>query len=37
MLGREENMQPGFADFPNFIQGLAFASREAISEAKEFS
>ena len=37
MLGRDEKMQPGFVDFPNFTQGVGFASREAISEAREFS
>ena len=30
-------MQSGFADFPNFAQGLRFAGREDISEAREFS
>ena len=30
-------MQLGFVDFPNFAQGSGFASREAISEAREFS
>ena len=37
MLGRDEKMLPGFVDFPNFAQGFRFASREAISEASEFS
>ena len=37
MLGRDEKMQPRFVDFPNFAQGFGFASREAISEAREFS
>ena len=39
MLGRDEKMQPGFVDFPNFAQGFGFgfAGREAISEAREFS
>ena len=37
MLGRNENMWPGFVDFLNFAQGFGFASREAISEAREFS
>ena len=32
-----EKMDPGFADFPNFAQGFGCASREAISEAREFS
>ena len=27
MLGRDENMQPEFVDFPNFAQGLGFAGR----------
>ena len=31
MLGRDEKMQPGFDDFPNFTQGFDFASRETIS------
>ena len=30
MLGREEQMQPGFVDFQNFAQGFCFAGREAI-------
>ena len=37
MLGRDEKMQPEFVDFPNFAQGFGFATREAISEAREFS
>ena len=37
MLDREDKMQPGSADFPNFAEGFGFASREAISEAREFS
>ena len=37
MLGRDEKMQPGFVDFPTFAQGIGFASRNAISEAREFS
>ena len=37
MLGRDEKMQPEFVDFPNFAQGFGFASREAISEARDFS
>ena len=36
MLG-DEKMQPGFVDFPNVAQGFGFVSREAISEAREFS
>ena len=31
MLGRDEKMQLGFVDFPNFDQGFGFVSREAIS------
>ena len=27
MLGRDEQMQPGFVDFQNFSQGLAFARK----------
>ena len=30
-------MHPGFADFAKFAQGFGFASREAISEARELS
>ena len=30
-------MKAGLVDFPNFAQGFDFASREAISEAREFS
>ena len=37
MLGRDEKTQPEFVDFPHFAQGFGFASREAISEAREFS
>ena len=37
MLGRDEKMQPGFVDFSNFAQGIGFAGREAISEARDFS
>ena len=37
MLGRDEKMQPGFVDFPNFAQGFGYASREAIFEASESS
>ena len=37
MLGRDEKMQLGFVDFPNFDQGFGFVSREAISEAMKFS
>ena len=37
MFSRDEKMQPGFVDCPNFDQGFAFVSREAISEAREFS
>ena len=33
MLGRDEKMQPGFVDFPNFAQWFGFAGREAASEA----
>ena len=36
MLGKDENMQPGFVDFPNSPQSFGFASREAISVAREF-
>ena len=32
-----KKMLPGFVDFPSFPQGFSFASREAISEANEFS
>ena len=37
ILGRDEKMQPRFVDFANFGQGFGFASRETISEAREFS
>ena len=37
MLGSDEKIQPGFVDFSNFAQGINFVSREAISEAREFS
>ena len=37
MFGRDEKMQPGFLDFPNFAQRFRFASREAISETSELS
>ena len=37
MLGRDEKMHPGYVNFPNFAQGIGFASKEAISEAREFS
>ena len=30
-------MLPGLGDFQNFEQGFGFASKEAISEAREFS
>ena len=30
-------MIPGLVDFQNFAQGFDFASKEAISEAREFS
>ena len=30
MLGRDEQMQPGFVEFYNFDQGFGFARREAI-------
>ena len=30
-------MLTGFVDFQNFSQSFGFASREAISEAREFS
>ena len=36
MLGRDENMQPGFVDFPTFSQSFGFASREVIPEVREF-
>ena len=36
MLGRDEKMQPGLFNFPNFAQRFCFASSEAISEAREF-
>ena len=29
MLGRDEQMRPGFIDFQNFAQGFGFASSEA--------
>ena len=35
MLDRDEKMHPGFVVFPIFAQGFDFASREAISEARE--
>ena len=37
MLARDEKMQPGFVDFPNFACGIGFASRKAISEARELT
>ena len=37
MLSRDEKMQPGLVDFPVFLPGSWFASREAISEAREIS
>ena len=36
-MGRDEEMQLGFVDFPNFAQGFGYASGEAIFEAREFS
>ena len=30
MLGRDEKMQQGFVDFPNFARDIDFASREAL-------
>ena len=36
MLGRDEKMHPGFADFQNFAQGFGFASKESIFEVREF-
>ena len=30
-------MLPGLADFHNFNKGFGFASKETISEAREFS
>ena len=30
MLGRDEQMQPGFVDFQNFVWSFGFAGREAI-------
>ena len=30
-------MLPRLVDFQNFVQGFAFASKEAISEARQFS
>ena len=35
-MGKDENMQAGFVDFPDFAQGFNFASWEAICEAREF-
>ena len=37
MSGRDENMQPGFTDFPNFAKGFGCGSREGIFEARKFS
>ena len=34
MLGRDEKMQPGFVDFPNFSQGIGFATFEATGFRK---
>ena len=34
MLGKDEQMQPGFADFQNFAQGFGFDTREAIFQAR---
>ena len=36
MLGRDEKMHPGFADFQSFGQGFGFASKESIFEVREF-
>ena len=30
MLGRDEQMQPGFVDIKNFALGFCFASNEAV-------
>ena len=35
MLGRDEEMQPRFVDFQNFVQDFGFASREAIQETHQ--
>ena len=35
MLGRDEQMQPGFTDFQDFAQGHGFGSKEAIFEVRE--
>ena len=37
MSGRNNKMQPVFIIFQNFAQSIGFASKEAISEAREFS
>ena len=37
MLDSDEKMWPGFDDLPTFAQSFGFASKEAISEAREFS
>ena len=36
MLGRDEQIQQGFADFQNFAQGFGFDSRETIFYFREF-
>ena len=35
MLGRDEQMQRGFADFQNFAQGFSFARREVMFSARD--
>ena len=37
MLGRDQQMQPGYVDFPKFAHGFDFASRETTSESRKFS
>ena len=36
MLGRDKQMQPGFVDSQDFVQGFGFAGKEANFETREF-
>ena len=36
MLGRDEQIQPGFVDFQNFAQGFRFARRKAMFKVSQF-
>ena len=35
MLGWDEKIQPGSADFQNFTHGFGFSSRESILDTRE--